>query len=453
LYHVHVDSNVIADISSIQFAIAVGTLLIVLVFLALYYRASAREVKRHGSVLRSAVFARFVEGLTGVSTLRTYGMHSTFSHKLCDSVDDMSSASFTTIAVQRWLSLRQDAVAILLVIAAGILVLIDRQKHNPAIAGLVLSMMLNAVQVIQVVVREWADVESSMNSTERLHAYATTVPQEIDTTTRPASDWPAVGEVDFCDVRMRYRPGLPETLKGVNLRIQSGEHVAIVGRTGAGKSSIVNALFRLTELSGGSIRIDGADISQVRLQDLRSSALSIIPQDATLFAGTVRSNLDPFDTLPDATLWVALRTAGLHDMLHLSDVVLDEGANLSLGQRQLLALARVLVRDSRILVCDEATAALDSETDDRIQQTMRIASRNRTVLSIAHRLRTVLWYDRICVMEDGQVAELGPPLELFRKEGSIFRQMCVRVGITEKQIENATPRLYEAPGGPASPSM
>lgn len=366
-------------------------------------------------------------------------MHSNFSLKLSDAMDDMNSAVFTTLAVQRWLSLRQDAATILLVLTMGILVIVYRQSQKPSISGLVLSLMLAAMQVIQVVVREWSDVESAMNSTERLHAYATTLPQEMDDTSKPpAKDWPQTGEVHFSNTRMRYRPGLPEALKGVDLRIRGGEHVAIVGRTGAGKSSIVNGLFRLTEVSGGSISIDGSNISQVPLQDLRGGALSIIPQESTLFSGTVRSNIDPFDAYSDATIWDALRTAGLHHTLHPSDVVRDQGANLSLGERQLLALARVLTCNSRILVCDEATAALDTETDDHIQRTMRLAFHNRTVLCIAHRLRTVLWYDRICVMDGGQVAELGSPLALFQTEGGIFRQMCVKLGITEEQILGAT---------------
>lgn len=365
-------------------------------------------------------------------------MHSNFSHKLCEAVDDMNSASFTTVAVQRWLSLRQDAATILLVITMGVLVIVQRQTQNPSISGLVLSLMLSAVQVIQVVVREWADVEAAMNSTERLHAYATTLPQEIDDTTAPPAHWPQSGEVDFSRTRMRYREGLPEALKGVNLRIKGGEHVAIVGRTGAGKSSIVNALFRLTDLSGGSVAIDGKSIAQVPLGDLRSGALSIIPQETALFSGTVRSNLDPFEDYSDEVIWDALKTAGLDHALHPSDMIHDQGANLSLGQKQLLALARVLTRNSRIVVCDEATAALDTETDDHIQRTMRRAFRNKTVICIAHRLRTVLWYDRICVMDAGQVAELGSPLELFRIEGGIFNQMCTKLSITEQQIMAAT---------------
>ncbi|KAE8150735.1 P-loop containing nucleoside triphosphate hydrolase protein [Aspergillus avenaceus] len=471
------------------FVFGVGALLVLLIILALYYRASARELKRHESVRRSQVMARFDEGLTGASTLRAYGMQDAFSGALRDAVDSMISASWTAIAVQRWLSLRQDAGTVMLVVVMGILVLVERQQRNPAETGLSLSMMLNSVQIIQVVVREWADVESAMNSTERLHFYAHMLPQERDsresnksfrtsTITQSEDTTPInkkqemayslpeldfnkplsseterqalVGEISFTDVSMRYRDGLPDALHNVNLHIQAGEHVAIVGRTGAGKSSILNALFRLTPpLSSGTISIDGMDISQLTLSELRgdssnnsrASILSIIPQDATLFTGTVRSNLDPFDAVADdAPLWEALRMAGgLHNTVHLDDVVQEGGANLSLGQRQLLALARVLVRDSRILVCDEATAALDAVMDEHIQHAMQAAFRNKTVLCIAHRLRSVLGYDRVCVMEAGGVAEIGAPLDLFR-QGGLFRQMCGRLGITEPQVERAARR-------------
>ncbi|CAJ2513378.1 Uu.00g014970.m01.CDS01 [Anthostomella pinea] len=420
-------------------AIAVGVLLGILLILAQYYRTSAREIKRHESVFRSGAFSRFVEGLSGVSTIRAFGMHAGFSSTMCDSVDDMNSAYFLTFVNQRWLSLRLDLLSSLLMVVLGILVLVDRQSQNPAISGLVLSLTLNAVQLLQVVIREWADVENAMNSMERLYAYANSVPQETDisnelTPAEPAPEyWPSDGDLNFSNVRMRYRPGLPEALQGIDMNIHGGERVAIVGRTGAGKSSIVNVLFRMSELSAGCISIDGQDISQLRLEDLRTM-LSIIPQETTLFSGTVRTNLDPFDTYSDPQLWDAIRTAGLQGVLHLSDVVDDEGANLSLGQKQLLALARVLVRRTRIVVCDEATAALDTETDERIQRTMRTAFRDKTVLYIAHRLRTVLAYDRICVMDRGRVAEFGTPLELFGKKGSIFRDMCIRDGISGGHI-------------------
>lgn len=431
-------ANLFTNLEYFQFGIAVGSLILILVSLAIFCRATAREVKRHESVFRSVVFARFMEGLSGISTLRTYSMQATFLLKILNAADDTNSATFTTLAVQRWLGLRQDAATIALVLVMGVLVIVNRHSQEPAISGLVLSLMLANVQVIQVVVREWSDVESAMNSTERLHAYASTLPQEPDDASIiPAKEWPQRGEVHFFDTRMRYRPGLPEALKGVDLHVRGGEHVAIVGRTGAGKSSIVNSLFRLSEVSGGSISIDGNNIAQVPLESLRGGALSIIPQESLLFSGTVRSNLDPFDEHTDEEIWHALRTAGLDRTLYPSDVVHGQGSNMSLGERQLLALARALMRDTRILVCDEATAALDTETDDYIQRIMHRAFRDRTVLCIAHRLRTVLWYDRICVMDAGQVAELGTPLELFRTKDGIFRQMCMGLGITEEQIFSA----------------
>ncbi|KAL2127159.1 hypothetical protein VTI74DRAFT_11218 [Chaetomium olivicolor] len=282
-----------------------------------------------------------------------------------------------------------------------------------------------------------------MNAVERLYAYAVQLPQEdpphldkTDPGSASSKSWLQAGEIKFTNVHLRYRPGLPESLRGVTLHIKPGEHAAIVGRTGAGKSYMINALFRMTELSGGNITIDGTDISSLRPRSLRG-ALSIIPQDANLFSGTVRSNLDPFDAFSDAQLWDGLRAAGgLHETLYLSDTVRHGGANLSQGQRELLALARLLVRGdgNRVLVCDEATAALDADTDDRMQGVLRAAFRDRTIICIAHRLRTVLWYDRVYVMDQGRVAEEGSPLELFRRQGGMFRAMCVRHGITDEQV-------------------
>ena len=250
---------------------------------------------------------------------------------------------------------------------------------------------------------------------------------------------------------MRYRVGLPLVLKGMTMHVKGGERIGIVGRTGAGKSSIMSTLFRLVELSGGHITIDGLDISTLGLHDLRSR-LAIIPQDPTLFRGTVRSNLDPFSEHTDLELWSALRQADLvpHDAtledkdssrIHLDSVVEEDGLNFSLGQRQLMALARALVRGSRIIVCDEATSSVDMETDDKIQNTIATGFRGRTLLCIAHRLRTIIGYDRICVMDAGRIAELDSPLELWKKEDGIFRSMCDKSGIRFEDIHGARDEL------------
>ena len=308
-----------------------------------------------------------------------------------------------------------------------------------------------------------------------------------------SAEWPQSGEIVFKDVEMRYRTGLPLVLKSFNLHVKGGERIGVVGRTGAGKSSIMSTLFRLVELSGGAITIDGVDISTVGLADLRSR-LAIIPQDPTLFRGTVRSNLDPFNAYTDLQLWSALRQADLigsevpssdapidvvdntqaapvelekksgtlypgvspqetsvpvsSGRFGLDSPVEEEGLNFSLGQRQLMALARALVRNAQIIVCDEATSSVgtfhsfpqshvcplimfvDMATDDKIQLTMKTAFEGRTVLCIAHRLKTILNYDRIVVMDKGEVTEVGTPIELFRSDG-IFTSMCNRSKITE----------------------
>ena len=382
------------------FVVALVPLIIAFLFAASYYRASAREIKRHEAVLRSVVFSRFGEAVSGVSTIRAYGVQKQFAASVAEAVNDMDGAYFLTFANQRWLSTRLDAVGNLLVFTVGILVVTSRFAINPSTGGLVLSYILTIVQMIQFTVRQLAEVENNMNSTERVHFYGTQLEEEAPlhlADVRPS--WPEKGEIVFDNVEMRYRAGLPLVLKGLSMHVRGGERIGVVGRTGAGKSSIMSTVFRLVELSGGSISIDGVNIATVGLRDLRSR-LAIIPQDPTLFKGTIRSNLDPFNEHPDLELWNALRQADLvgaeqaiedeSGRIHLDTPVEDEGLNFSLGQRQLLALARALVRGSQIIVCDEATSSVDFETDQRIQKTIVRGFRGKTLLVIAHRLKTIL---------------------------------------------------------------
>ena len=382
------------------FAIALVPLTIMFLFSAGYYRASAREMKRHEAVLRSVVFSRFGEAVTGISTIRAYGMQKQFARSVNESLDSMDGAYFLTYANQRWLAVRLDAVGTLLVFTVGILVVTSRFSINPSIGGLVLSYILTIVQMIQFTVRQLAEVENNMNSTERIHFYGTQLEEEapLHLGDVPQS-WPDKGEIVFDDVQMRYRAGLPLVLQGLSMHVKAGERIGVVGRTGAGKSSIMSTLFRLVELSGGTISIDGIDIATVGLHDLRSR-LAIIPQDPTLFKGTIRSNLDPFNEHTDLELWNSLRQADLvgseqaiddeSGRIHLDSSVEDEGLNYSLGQRQLLALARALVRGSQIIVCDEATSSVDFETDQKIQRTIVRGFKGKTLLCIAHRLKTII---------------------------------------------------------------
>ncbi|KAG5920986.1 hypothetical protein E4U42_006011 [Claviceps africana] len=442
------------------FAIALVPLSCLFVFSASYYRASAREVKRFESVLRSTVFARFGEGLGGISSIRAYGLQSRFVNQLRESIDAMDSAYFLTFSNQRWLSLRVDMVGIALVFVVAILVVTSRFDVNPSIGGLVLSYILSIVQILQFSIRQLAELENGMNAVERLRHYGTELEEEAPLHTVDVRDsWPERGEIVFDNVQMRYREKLPLVLQGLSMHIGGGERVGIVGRTGAGKSSIMSTLFRLVEISGGTISIDGVNISTVGLFDLRSR-LAIIPQDPTLFQGTIRSNLDPFQEHTDLELWSALRQADLvpsdasvdggkasadGPRISLDSIVEEDGLNFSLGQRQLMALARALVRNSQIIVCDEATSSVDMDTDDKVQRTMATAFEGKTLLCIAHRLRTIIGYDRICVMDAGQIAEMDTPLALWHG-GGIFRGMCDRSGIRPQDIEYAG-RAFTRNGG------
>jgi ATP-binding cassette subfamily C (CFTR/MRP) protein 1 len=419
------------------FVIALFPLALLFLFATSYYRASAREVKRHESVLRSHVFAKFGESLSGVASIRAYGLESRFADTINKALDEMNGAYFITFANQRWLSTRLDIIGNLLVFTTGILVVTSRFSVHPSIAGVVLSYILQIVMMLQWMIRQLAEVENSMNATERIHYYGTSLPEEaaLRTGAQIPPSWPEYGAIEFRDVTMRYRDGLPLVLKNLTLSIPGGSRVGIVGRTGAGKSSITATLFRLVELTTGSILIDGIDISTLGLATLRSK-LSIIPQDPTLFKGSIRSNLDPFQQHSDAALLSALAGSYIDPTITLDTPVEEEGYNFSLGQRQQVALARALVRGSRVVVADEATSSVDVETDRVIQRSMKEGFKGRTLVCIAHRLRTVVGYDLVIVMDGGEVVEVGEPGELWRRKGAWWG-MCERSGILERDFEMA----------------
>lgn len=419
------------------FAAALVPLVVIYFMAAYYYRASAREIKRHEALQRSHVFAKFSEAVYGVSTIRAYGIQQHFIRNVRKHVDEFDGAYFLTFANQRWLSLRLDFIGLIMIFVLSMLVVTSRFTVNPSTGGVVLSYMLSIMGAFQFAVRQMAEVENSMNNAERVHYYGTQLEEEApDHIGQLPAAWPDKGEIVFQNVQLRYRAGLPLVLKDISVHVRGGERVGVVGRTGAGKSSIMQALFRLVELSGGSITIDGVNISKIGLNDLRSK-LSIIPQDPALFKGTIRTNLDPFNEHNDQELWAALRQADLVDEQNQGGVSLDtpvdeEGLNFSLGQRQLVALARALVRNSKVIICDEATSSVDFATDQKVQRTLE-SLRDKTLLCIAHRLKTIIGYDRICVMDQGHVAELDTPLALF-DQGGIFKSMCEKGGIRRDDI-------------------
>lgn len=431
------------------FALSLGGLFFVFLGAAKFYRASARDIKRYESLGRSVVFAHFSESLSGLTTIKSYNDESRFINRSKSAIDKMDAAYYLTLANQRWLALRLDMVGAALGFVSSMLCVTGQFHIDASSVGLVVSSLIQVTGMLSMCVRQLASVENNMNSVERLTYYAEELPQEAPyriEAAKPSADWPQQGAIEFKQATLRYQPQLPPVLKNLDLSVKGAEKIGICGRTGAGKSTIMVALYRLSELSEGSIEIDGVDISKIGLQDLREK-LSIIPQDPVLFKGTVRSNIDPFGKSTDVELWDALRRAWLiesHDIdrvhngalkteqvkFHLDQNVDDDGTNFSLGERQLLALARALVRKSNILILDEATSSVDFETDHRIQSTIKNEFSNYTILCIAHRLNTILGYDRILVLDAGEVAEFDDPITLFNKPDGAFRSMCDRSGIT-----------------------
>ncbi|KAI5476304.1 ABC transporter [Pseudohyphozyma bogoriensis] len=431
------------------FLIAVFALMFGYYYLGNFYRESAREIKRIDNVLRSALYAHFSESLSGLATVRAFGETPRFIKANASYLDLENRAYFLTVINQRWLGERLDFLSSILVFVLAIICVVKRFSISSSDTGLILSAILTIQQTMSTGVRMFAEVENNLASVERLHHYAANIeqekPAEIEET-KPGPSWPA-GGIEFKDVVMSYRPDLPAVLHGLSVKINPGEKVGIVGRTGAGKSTILQCLFRIVELTSGSISIDGVDISTLGLKDLRMK-LSVIPQDSILFNGTLRSNLDPFGDYDDATLWSALKRAWLVERetgegggqvsrFTLDTVVEDEGLNMSVGERSLVSLARALVKDSQIVVLDEATANVDMESDARIQRTITSEFRNKTLLCIAHRLNTIIGYDRIVVMDKGRVAAFDTPANLFSREEGIFHSLCVQSGITLETIEAA----------------
>ncbi|XP_047332548.1 ABC transporter C family member 12-like [Impatiens glandulifera] len=418
---------------------AIMPLLILFHSAYLYYQTTSREVKRLDAITRSPVYAQFGEALNGLSTIRAYKAYDRMTRINRISMDNNIRFTLANTSSNRWLTIRLESLGgVMIWLIATFAVMqngsTDNQLAFASTMGLLLTYTLNITNLLSNVLRQASRAENSLNAVERAGTYID-LPSEapaIIETYRPPLGWPSQGSITFEDVHLRYRPSLPPVLHGLTFHIKPNKKVGIVGRTGAGKSSMLNALFRIVEMERGKIVIDGCDISKIGLTDLRS-VLSIIPQTPVLFSGTVRFNLDPFCEHNDIDLWEALERAHLKDVIRnnvlgLDTEVLEGGENFSVGQRQLLSLARALLRRSKILVLDEATAAVDVGTDSLIQSTIREEFRSCTMLIIAHRLNTIMDSDLILVLEAGQVLEYDTPANLLLNEGSGFSKMVQSTG-------------------------
>ncbi|XP_049764041.1 multidrug resistance-associated protein 1 isoform X1 [Schistocerca cancellata] len=426
---------VVISYSTPIFMVVIIPIGILYYFIQRFYVATSRQLKRLESISRSPIYSHFGETVTGASTIRAYGVQQRFIRENENKVDVNQVCYYPSIIANRWLAVRLEMIGNLIILFSSLFAVLGRDSINAGIVGLSVSYALQVTQTLNWLVRMTSDVETNIVAVERIKEYGET-PQEAPwevPATQPPNDWPSKGEVQFKDYKVRYREGLDLVLHGITFSVSGGEKVGIVGRTGAGKSSLTLALFRIIEPAGGSIEIDNVDVTKLGLHALRSR-LTIIPQDPVLFSGTLRLNLDPFKKHSDEEVWRALEQAHLKAFVKgcaagLNHEVTEGGENLSVGQRQLVCLARALLRKTKVLILDEATAAVDLETDDLIQQTIRTEFEHCTVLTIAHRLNTIMDYNRIIVLDKGKVVEFDSPQSLLENRTSIFYSMAKDAGL------------------------
>uniref|UniRef100_A0A8B9NGQ3 Uncharacterized protein n=1 Tax=Accipiter nisus TaxID=211598 RepID=A0A8B9NGQ3_9AVES len=415
------------------FALVIIPLSIFYYFVLRFYVSTSRQLRRLDSVTRSPIYSHFGETVSGLSVIRAFGHQERFLQQNESTMDINQKSVYAWIVSNRWLAIRLEFVGSLVVFFSALLAVISKGTLEGGIVGLSVSSALNVTQTLNWLVRTSSELETNIVAVERVHEY-TKAPWVTEK--RPPHGWPSKGEIQFVDYKVRYRPELELVLQGITCNIGSTEKVGVVGRTGAGKSSLTNCLFRVLEAAGGTIIIDEVDIATIGLHDLRQN-LTIIPQDPVLFSGTLRMNLDPFDQYTDEEVWKALELAHLktyvqdlpEGLLHL---VSEAGENLSVGQRQLVCLARALLRKAKILILDEATAAVDLETDHLIQTTIRSEFADCTVLTIAHRLHTIMDSNRVMVLQAGRIVEYDSPEELLKKHG-VFSAMAKDAGITNTE--------------------
>uniref|UniRef100_A0A7E4W3Z9 ABC-type glutathione-S-conjugate transporter n=1 Tax=Panagrellus redivivus TaxID=6233 RepID=A0A7E4W3Z9_PANRE len=402
-----------------------------------FYISTSRQLKRLEATTRSPIYSHFQESIQGATSIRAFRSIDHFILESQKRIDTNLEAYYPSIVANRWLAVRLELVGSCIVLFSALLAVLFRDDGvTPGLVGLSVSYAFNITQTLNWAVRMTSELETNIVAVERIKEYSDT-PTEGDVETAPAfklsKSWPSRGSINIEDLEVKYRPELDLVLKGLNAHISSKEKVGVVGRTGAGKSSLMMALFRLVEPHYGKIVIDGVDITTLGLDDLRSR-LTIVPQDPVLFSGTLRKNLDPFDRHSDAEIWEALKLTGLENVVSdlpgvLEFSIQESGGNLSVGQRQLICLARALLRKTKLLVLDEAAASVDVETDQMIQRTMQQNFADCTVLTIAHRLQSVKNSDRIMVLDSGNVVEFDSPDALLNDPTSMFHSMAVDAGL------------------------
>lgn len=427
--------------------VLLAVLLWVLMRVRFYSLESSRDVKRLEGTTRSPVHSHVSATLDGIFTIRSYGMQGKFLSSFIDKTNRNVQALFTFQSITRWFGMTLDGISATFIAGTAVLAIMGANHIDPGLAGLSLTYSVMLMGMFQWCVRLSTEVENLMISVERVHYY-TQLPSEgdLETSLVPEKEWPHKGEISIENVSLTYRKGLDRVLKNISCIIKPKQKIGIVGRTGAGKTSFLTALFRLVE-PDGEIFIDEIPITKIGLRHLRQK-LSIIPQEPVLWSGTIRFNIDPFQEHSDPVMWDAIQEVQLKHVLNglegLDTLVSEGGSNFSIGQRQLICLARAILRESKVLVMDEATANVDLETDAIIQRTIRKRFADCTVLVIAHRLNTIIDSDRVAVLDKGRLAEFGAPKDLLDIQDSLFSSMVKETGPKmEWQLKKAATSRYQ----------
>ncbi|XP_058750626.1 ABC transporter C family member 10-like isoform X1 [Vicia villosa] len=395
-----------------------------------YCFASAKEVMRMNGTTKSLLANHVAETVAGAVTIRAYEEEERYFEKNLDLIDINASAFFHSFASNEWLFLRLETIsAVVLTAAALCMIMLPPGTLSSGIIGMALSYGFSLNDSLESSIRNQCTVANYIISVERINQYMhiQSEAEEIVEGNRPPLNWPTAGKVEINDLKIRYRSNGPLVLDGIICTFIAGHKIGIVGRTGSGKSTLISALFRLVEPAGGKIIVDGIDISSIGLHDLRSS-FGVIPQDPTLFNGTIRYNLDPLSKHSDQEIWEVLGKCQLRQVIKrkeegLNSSVVEDGSNWSMGQRQLFCLGRALLRRSKILVLDEATASIDNSTDLILQKTIRNEFADCTVITVAHRIPTVMDCSMVLAISDGKLAEYDEPMRLMKREESLFRKL------------------------------
>uniref|UniRef100_J3MBW1 MRP-like ABC transporter n=2 Tax=Oryza brachyantha TaxID=4533 RepID=J3MBW1_ORYBR len=424
---------VVLSYSQVSFLLILVPLWLIYSKVQFYYRSTSREVRRLDSVARSPIYSSFTETLDGSSTIRAFQKEGFFLEKFMQHVTLYQKTSYCELIAGLWLSLRLQLLAGFIILFIAMMAVVGFNSKSvinfgtPGLVGLALSYAAPVVSLLNGFLTTFTETEKEMISVERVVEYVGIPQEELHGSESPHNSWPTEGKIEFKHVTLRYKEDLPPALNDVSFVISSGMQVGIIGRTGAGKSSILNALFRLVPICNGHILVDGFDVAKLAVRDLRGH-FAVVPQSPFLFNGSLRENLDPFNRTTDTRIWEALDKCHMKAEIELIgglDIhVKESGASFSVGQRQLLCLARAILKSSKILCLDECTANVDNQTASLLQNTICAECQGMTVLTIAHRISTVMKMDNILVLDQGTLVEEGNPEVLLNDKFSRFSRFA-----------------------------